>query len=73
VSPVEHPHGTRRRYQLGCRCVECTRANTGYHRAYRIHLTGTSARPATTLPSFSGWQPRRWAELAELPARAREW
>lgn len=28
-------HGTRAKYQGGCRCLPCRRANAGYTKAYR--------------------------------------
>lgn len=28
-------HGTRARYQNGCKCRECNHANTAYQRRYR--------------------------------------
>lgn len=36
-SMVETPggHGTRARYQKGCRCLDCTDATAAYMRAYR--------------------------------------
>jgi hypothetical protein len=37
----EPEHGTRRRYQLGCRCSPCVRANTAYQRVWRAGLCGT--------------------------------
>jgi hypothetical protein len=50
----EHPHGTRRRYQTGCRCPACTTANTAYSAQYKqaaragrpllgAHVAGTEA------------------------------
>lgn len=33
-------HGDRARYYRGCRCPECTKANTVYQRGYRAGLTG---------------------------------
>lgn len=50
----EHAHGTRRRYQTGCRCASCSAANTAYSTAYRArrragrpvlgaHVAGTEA------------------------------
>lgn len=50
----EHAHGTRRRYQQGCRCAPCSAANTAYSTAYRArrragrpvlgaHVAGTDA------------------------------
>jgi hypothetical protein len=32
---MEVRHGTRRRYNEGCRCAECTAANTAYQQRYR--------------------------------------
>ena len=34
------PHGDRRRYQAGCRCPSCTRANTAYQRQARAGARG---------------------------------
>jgi hypothetical protein len=38
------PHGDRRRYQLGCRCVPCKAANAAYRRE-RYALTNGEANP----------------------------
>lgn len=35
VGTLVHQHGTYSRYQSGCRCRRCKRANTDYFRAYR--------------------------------------
>jgi hypothetical protein len=45
-------HGTRQRYQRGCHCADCIRANTLYQRDYRMawrvvhHVDGTKVRYA---------------------------
>lgn len=32
---AEKRHGTRKKYQMGCRCPLCSEANAAYHRKYR--------------------------------------
>jgi hypothetical protein len=62
-------HGTRRRYQLGCRCHDCTEDNNRYMRAYRAGACGTRAAPVVEPVVVVTWRPRTVAEIA----RAREW
>jgi hypothetical protein len=70
-------HGTRYRYQLGCRCADCRAANATYVRAHRAGACGTRSEPAGTAVEITteriAWQPRRWAELVAQPLRARDW
>lgn len=42
MAAAPHPHGTRPRYQSGCRCADCTRENTQYQREYRSRTTPRS-------------------------------
>ena len=65
-------HGTRRRYNEGCRCEDCTADNTAYHQEYRQRLIGaepanpssvvTVSSPVTPGPVEAGVE----AEIAEL-------
>jgi hypothetical protein len=41
TTEADAAHGSRRRYQLGCRCPDCTRANTVYMRHVRAGARGT--------------------------------
>jgi hypothetical protein len=50
-------HGTRRRYQAGCRCAPCVEANRLYQQAWRLSLCGSpsSRQPeATTMGRLCG-------------------
>jgi hypothetical protein len=71
------PHGTRRQYQLGCRCDDCRAANAAYIRAHKRGLCGTRAEHAATVEDIVAeriaWRPRSVAELIALPIRARDW
>ncbi len=42
---VTPPHGTRNRYQAGCRCEDCMEALRAYHKSLR--LTGTAPNHGT--------------------------
>jgi len=65
-------HGTRRRYNEGCRCEDCTADNTACHQEYRQRLIGaepanpssvvTVSSPVTPGPVEAGVE----AEIAEL-------
>lgn len=37
-------HGTRVKYQKGCRCIRCTKANSNYTRKYREQRGTARAR-----------------------------
>jgi hypothetical protein len=43
-------HGTRRRYNDGCRCEDCTAANTTYQQKYRQRPTAVVSLPAPVTP-----------------------
>jgi hypothetical protein len=65
-------HGTRRRYNEGCRCEDCTADNTAYHQEYRQRPIGdepanpssvvTVSSPVTPGPVEAGVE----AEIAGL-------
>jgi hypothetical protein len=56
----EPAHGTRRRYQLGCKCPDCTRSNTVYQRHVRA---GERGSPSTRMAAFAIDQARPlWEE-----------
>ena len=66
-------HGTRQRYNEGCRCEDCTAANTAYQQAYRHRPTAvvrlsTPVTPSTfdRGPVETGSRPR----LQDWPKRA---
>lgn len=63
-------HGTRRGYQLGCRCLPCAVAQSRYHKAWR---SGNGARrPATVVADHiarlveSGWTKTAITRAARL-------
>jgi hypothetical protein len=47
-------HGTRRRYIDGCRCGDCTAANTAYQQRYRQRPTAVVRLPAPVAPDPVG-------------------
>jgi hypothetical protein len=69
-------HGTRSGYNSGCRCPECTEANTAASRARRERLAGRSMttrmeRPARRpAPQAPGLIPQRPSAPSPRPERA---
>jgi hypothetical protein len=47
-------HGTRRRYNEGCRCEDCTAANAGYQQKYRQRPTVVVPLTAPVTPTSPG-------------------
>jgi hypothetical protein len=43
-------HGTRRRYNEGCRCKDCTADNTAYQQEYRHRPTAVVLRSTPVTP-----------------------
>ena len=42
IALARNPHGTTNRYDLGCRCAECSAAKVAYNRAHRSKVAACS-------------------------------
>jgi hypothetical protein len=63
-------HGTRRRYNEGCRCDECTAANTTYQQEYRQRPTAVIPLLAPVTPSTFSAGPVESGVMAEIDGSA---
>lgn len=51
----EYPHGSRSRYRLGCRCSDCTGANTLYGRQRALARAKGQANPLIDAGEVRAW------------------
>lgn len=62
-------HGTRRRYNEGCRCAGCTSANAAYQQRYRRRPAAVTETATESVQPPAGPGPVEagvWSELAGL-------
>jgi hypothetical protein len=63
-------HGTRRRYNEGCHCDDCTAANTAYQQKYRHRLTAVVPLSPPVTPLSLGPGPVESGVEAEIAGLA---
>ena len=64
-------HGTRTRYNPGCRCDDCVAANSSYQANYR--QSRAPSAPVAVVPSPSGPGPVEAAVEAEIAELSESW